>query len=193
MARRKKSEGKIRHTRTTIDGITFDSKLEAQYYEYLKAEKKAGRVKDFVLQPEFVLQPAFFIWEGQAITSDHPEYKEYNKKRLAFNRKQTDDSLKIKPIRSMIYKSDFTITYSNGEVITVDTKGLKTADFKLKEKMMKFLYPNINLICINYDKVTGEWLEYSAWQKLVKERKAERALKAKKKTNNKTKTKKKEK
>ena len=86
MAKRKKSEGKIKHTRTTIDGITFDSKLEAQYYEYLKNEKKAGRVKDFELQPQFILQPKFFVWEGESITEEHPRYKEYNKKRLAYNK-----------------------------------------------------------------------------------------------------------
>ena len=53
--RRKKSEGKIAHKKTVVDGITFDSKMESDYYVYLKAEKKAGRVKSFELQPEFIL------------------------------------------------------------------------------------------------------------------------------------------
>lgn len=182
MAKRKKSEGKIKHTRTTIDGITFDSKLEAQYYEYLKNEKKAGRVKDFELQPQFILQPKFFVWEGESITEEHPRYKEYNKKRLAYNKTVEDDSLKIKIIQGIKYIADFTVTYSNGIVETIDTKGIKTADFKIKEKTMKFLYPNINLICINYDKPTGEWLEYSKWKKLQNQRKAERNAKKKKAT-----------
>jgi hypothetical protein len=32
--------GKIYHKKTEIDGITFDSQTEAEYYEYLKQLKK---------------------------------------------------------------------------------------------------------------------------------------------------------
>ena len=45
--------------KTTIDGITFDSKKEADYYCYLKLLKRAGEIKDFELQPEFVLQDGY--------------------------------------------------------------------------------------------------------------------------------------
>ena len=43
----------------TIDGITFDSKREAEYYCELKLRKRAGDILDFKLQPEFILQDAF--------------------------------------------------------------------------------------------------------------------------------------
>lgn len=45
--------------KTTVDGITFDSKREAEYYGDLKLSKRAGIIKDFELQPEFVLLDSF--------------------------------------------------------------------------------------------------------------------------------------
>ncbi|MCY7574479.1 DUF1064 domain-containing protein [Bacillus pumilus] len=45
--------------KTVVDGITFDSKAEAKYYEQLKWLKKAKQIKDFSLQPRFELQEAF--------------------------------------------------------------------------------------------------------------------------------------
>jgi len=41
--------------RTTVDGITFDSKREAQRYRELKLLEKAGEIWDLELQPEFPL------------------------------------------------------------------------------------------------------------------------------------------
>ncbi|WP_443660668.1 DUF1064 domain-containing protein [Clostridium algidicarnis] len=43
----------------TIDGITFDSKDEARYYEYLKKLKIEGKIINFELQPKYELQPGF--------------------------------------------------------------------------------------------------------------------------------------
>ncbi|MCC9090707.1 DUF1064 domain-containing protein [Bacillus pumilus] len=45
--------------KTVVDGITFDSKAEARYYEQLKWLKQAKQIKDFSLQPRFELQEAF--------------------------------------------------------------------------------------------------------------------------------------
>jgi hypothetical protein len=41
--------------RTTVDGIKFDSKREADYYCELKLLKRSGEIQDFEIQPEFVL------------------------------------------------------------------------------------------------------------------------------------------
>ena len=46
---------KYRNVRTEVDGITFDSKKEARYYQELLLREKAGEVDDIQLQPEFVL------------------------------------------------------------------------------------------------------------------------------------------
>lgn len=45
--------------KTTVDGITFDSRKEADYYCELKMLKMAGIVKDFELQVPYELQPKY--------------------------------------------------------------------------------------------------------------------------------------
>ncbi|MBD5572367.1 DUF1064 domain-containing protein [Clostridium botulinum] len=42
-----------------IDGITFDSKDEGKYYEYLKKLKSQEKILNFELQPKYELQPSF--------------------------------------------------------------------------------------------------------------------------------------
>ena len=50
---------KYKSEKITIDGITFDSKDEAKYYEYLKILKARGKIQNFELQPKFILIPSF--------------------------------------------------------------------------------------------------------------------------------------
>lgn len=45
--------------KTTIDNIKFDSRAEAMYYNRLKMLKQGKQIKDFELQPVFVLVPPF--------------------------------------------------------------------------------------------------------------------------------------
>lgn len=45
--------------KTEMDGIVFDSRLEANYYKLLQFQKKIGEIKDFTLQPTYVLQEGF--------------------------------------------------------------------------------------------------------------------------------------
>ncbi|MDD7793672.1 DUF1064 domain-containing protein [Clostridium sp. 'White wine YQ'] len=42
-----------------IDGITFDSKDEGKYYEYLKRQKAQGKIINFELQPKYELLGSF--------------------------------------------------------------------------------------------------------------------------------------
>lgn len=41
--------------KTQVDGITFDSKAEAEYYEHLKLLQRAGEILWFIRQPPFDL------------------------------------------------------------------------------------------------------------------------------------------
>ena len=50
---------KYNNRKVEIDGHKFDSKLEAQYYEFLKRKKATGKIKDFSLQPRYTLQETF--------------------------------------------------------------------------------------------------------------------------------------
>jgi hypothetical protein len=46
---------KMRNVKTVVDGITFDSKLEADYYCRLKLLIRTGEVLGFTRQPKFLL------------------------------------------------------------------------------------------------------------------------------------------
>ena len=55
---------KYNNKKTTIDGITFDSKKEAQRWCDLKTLEKAGVIFGLERQTPFELQPAF-MWKGK--------------------------------------------------------------------------------------------------------------------------------
>lgn len=50
---------KYHNTKTVLNGIKFDSKLEAERYGQLKMMERAGVIKALELQPSFVLIPSF--------------------------------------------------------------------------------------------------------------------------------------
>lgn len=54
-----KKRSKYGAEKEEVDGIIFDSKVEAKYYLALKKDKAYGNIRDFKLQPEFILQPGF--------------------------------------------------------------------------------------------------------------------------------------
>lgn len=50
---------KYHNTKTVLNGIKFDSKLEAERYAQLKILERAGVIRALELQPSFVLMPSF--------------------------------------------------------------------------------------------------------------------------------------
>lgn len=50
---------KYHNTKTEIDGIVFDSRMEARRYVQLKEMLEAGEIYDLRLQPEYELIPAY--------------------------------------------------------------------------------------------------------------------------------------
>lgn len=50
---------KFHNRKTIVDGIKFDSMLEAQRYTELRLMQRTGLIKDLILQPEYELQPSF--------------------------------------------------------------------------------------------------------------------------------------
>lgn len=50
---------KYHNKKTVIDGIKFDSKLEAERYTQLKILERVGVIRDLELQPEYELIPSF--------------------------------------------------------------------------------------------------------------------------------------
>lgn len=50
---------KYHNAKTIVDGIKFDSRLEAERYAQLKILERAGVIRDLELQPEYELIPSF--------------------------------------------------------------------------------------------------------------------------------------
>ena len=50
---------KYGNEKTMVNGIMFDSKLEANRYWELSILQRAGKIKNLKLQPEYELQPPF--------------------------------------------------------------------------------------------------------------------------------------
>ena len=147
-----KEMGKIYHKKTEVDGITFDSQTEAEYYEYLKQDKS---VASFEMQQEFILQNKFLIVNGERIEETHKDFKKIQKANPGCT------------IQAIKYIADFVVRYKDGSVKVIDVKGQKTVDFKLKEKMFNYMYPQYNkLFCVV--KYKGEWLEYNEANKIKK-------------------------
>jgi hypothetical protein len=55
----KPKTGKMRAIKKVVDGVEFDSTMEANFYEHLKAEQARGVISSFTLQPEYVLQEKY--------------------------------------------------------------------------------------------------------------------------------------
>ena len=56
---KRKGGNKYGAKKTEIDNIKFDSKVEAQFYEYIKSLKDKGEVLEFECQPKYLLQDSF--------------------------------------------------------------------------------------------------------------------------------------
>lgn len=155
--RKTKSEGKIAHIKTTVDGIIFDSKMESQYYEYLKELKAKGIVKEFELQPKFLLQDKFIIVNGETIFGSDANFNSLKRKS------------KAETIRAINYIADFRVIYNDGREEIVDTKGRATADFEIKRKMLLCKYPTLVYKVLIKDK--DEWVDYYQYNKEKRARK----------------------
>ena len=153
-----KSMGKIYHKKTEVDGITFDSQTEAEYYQYLKEEMNQRHVRKFEMQKEFILQEKFLIVNGERIDESNKDFKKIQKA----NPGCTTQAIK--------YIADFIVHYSDGTIKVIDVKGQKTVDFKIKEKMFNYRYPEYNkLYCVV--KYNGQWMEYDEANKIKREKK----------------------
>lgn len=60
---------KYKAIKTIVDGITFDSKKEALRYQELKLLQRAGLIKSFSCQPEFILHDGYKRSDGKRIRS----------------------------------------------------------------------------------------------------------------------------
>lgn len=97
----------------------YDSEKESKRADKLKLLEKNGYIKDLQEQVKFELQPSFKIF------STKPPFKE-------------------KTIRAITYTPDF-YYYDNEKKkwIAEDVKGFKTEVYKIKAKMLQYIYKDI--------------------------------------------------
>ena len=98
--------------KTEVDGITFDSKIEAMRFTQLRLLERAGEISDLVLQPEFQILRGWIS----------PETGE--------------------KVRSRFYIGDFQyLDVNSQQLIVEDVKGMETTEFRLKWDLVKSQYP----------------------------------------------------
>lgn len=103
-------KNKYNAKKTVVDGITFDSGMEARYYSQLKLREKAGEISQLELQPVFKLDI-----EGR----NHP-HRIVNCGKAIMDFRYFDEAARKR--------------------ITVDVKGLDTSTSRLKRKLVEALY-----------------------------------------------------
>ncbi len=86
-ANNKIKKSKYRANKTSIDGHTFDSKKEADYYCELKLKLQAKEINGFCLQPTFMLAPGL----------------KYKADFIVFNTDNSYDVIDVKGIRTKEY------------------------------------------------------------------------------------------
>lgn len=110
--------------KTEVNGITFDSRLEADRFEQLQWLLKAGEISDLWLQVE-----------------------------LQVNHGRIDPETGEK-IRSTNYVADFMyVDKGQHKIIIEDTKGMETPDFRLKWNLAKSQYPEYEFRKVTRDEV----------------------------------------
>ncbi|MEQ8450637.1 MAG: DUF1064 domain-containing protein [Nitratireductor sp.] len=106
-------------TKTTVDGITFASKREANRYCELRLLQKAGEITHLELQPAFKL-----AIDGRPV--------------LIRSRGFPNG-------RQVKYIADF--AYWDGEKRVVeDAKGFRTDAYKLKKAIVEAMYPGLRIV-----------------------------------------------
>ena len=120
------SRSKYKAVKTTIDGITFDSKREAKRYTELKLLEKAGHITHLELQPEYQI-----TINGAKICKYKADFRYFTvraeKNEQSYNSKgewQTP-----------------TMTGDKEGQIVEDVKGFKTPIYRLKKRLVEASYP----------------------------------------------------
>lgn len=111
---------KYHNKKTVLDGIKFDSKLEAERYEQLKILERAGVIRGLELQPSFELIPSF---KKNGRTWRRAVYKADFRYILC-----EDDRIIIEDVKG--------------------STAMITDVFRLKQKLFEYLYPELAISII---------------------------------------------
>lgn len=110
--------------KTEVDGIVFDSKVEAERYTQLKLLEQSDTIDSLKLQPEFQISQGWV----------NPRSGE--------------------KIRSRFYVGDFMYHDKMFErVVVEDVKGMETPEFRLKWDLVRSQYPQYMFVKVTKDMV----------------------------------------
>ena len=176
-----------------IDGKTYSSKALKDYHAELSKYVKSGLIKSFGL-PEGTLAKSKF--HSIKATIDGIEFDSLNESRYyihvleevkAGNIKsfELQKAYEIVPshirrgkkIRKMEYLADFVCQMSDGTERVIDVKGVETDVFKMKKKMVEYLYPNVEVQCVRYVLKEKAWLTTKECKARSKAQKASKGKK----------------
>lgn len=116
-----RSVSKYRAEKTTVDGITFDSRKEARRFTELKLLEKAGEIVELRRQVKFVLIPA------------QREPDQIGKRGGVIKGKLIE--------REVSYLADFVYFDNNlNDYVVEDAKGIRTKEYIIKRKLMLYKY-----------------------------------------------------
>jgi hypothetical protein len=106
----------------TSDGIKHASQKEATRWCELKLLERAGKISDLQRQVEFELIPC--------------QYETYE--RFSKRGERLGEGLRVAE-RRCVYVADFVYT-EDGKKVVEDTKGYKTAEYKIKRKLLLYFH-----------------------------------------------------
>jgi len=124
------SRSKYKAVKTTIDGVTFDSKKEAKRYTELRLLEKAGHITHLELQPEYQI-----TINGAKICKYKADFRYFTVRQE--NNEQYYNS-----------KGEWqtpTMTGDKEGQIVEDVKGFKTPIYRLKKKLVEACYPGTQI------------------------------------------------
>ena len=120
------SRSKYKAVKTTIDGITFDSKKEAKRYTELKLLEKAGHITHLELQPEYQI-----TINGAKICTYKADFRYFTVRAESNERSYNSKGEWQTP----------TMTGDKEGMVLEDVKGFKTPIYRLKKRLVEASYP----------------------------------------------------
>lgn len=115
---------KYGNRKVTVNGRVFDSKKEANRYQELLLLEKAGAIRNLRMQVKYILIP--------------PQRETNGVYKAGKNKGQPKPGKVLE--RECAYIADFVYYDSTGNVIVEDTKGFRTAEYKIKRKLMLYIH-----------------------------------------------------
>lgn len=114
---------KYHSNKITVNGEKFDSEKEFRRWQELQLLEKSGEIIKLDRQVKFILIPAQY--------ETYPRYSGKTGRRLKDGKRNIE--------KECAYIADFRYEYPDGRVVVEDTKGVRTADYIIKRKLMLYL------------------------------------------------------